>query len=425
MNNKIFAEVYGCSGNISDFEIALGLLKKEGYEIVDDVNDSDLNIIFTCIVKTPTADRMIYRIKELTKLKKPLIVAGCMPKTEREIIERINPSASLVGPNSLGIIPDVVKSALSYKKIVFTKDLKKPKVCMPRFRRNQIIEICEIASGCLSNCSYCEVKFARGKLFSYPQNLILKEIKNSLNQGCKEIWLTSQDCGCYGRDINSSLPELLQNICKIRKKFFIRIGMMNPIYVDRILDDLINSYNSEKVFKFLHLPVQSGSDRILKMMNRFYTIKDFKNIVKEFKKEFPFLTLSTDVIVGFPSEKNKDFQKTFDLIEKIKPDIVNISKFGPRPGTEAAKMEQLSRKIIDQRTKKLIDLVEKIKIKNNQKWLNWDGDVLIDEIGERGGLIGRNFAYKPVLTDGKLGEFKKIKIKSIHSTYLIGNKVKK
>lgn len=419
MKNKIFAEVYGCSVNISDFEIALGLLKKEDYEIVNDADDSDLNIIFTCVVKTPTANRMVYRIKELTKLKKPLVVAGCMPKTEKKIIERINPDASLVGPNSLGVIPDVVKSALSCKKIVFIKDLEKPKLCMSRFRKNRIVEICEIASGCLSSCSYCEVKFARGKLLSYPKNLILKEIKNSLKQGCKEIWLTSQDCSCYGRDKNSSLPELIQNICKIKGKFRVRVGMMNPAYVKDILDNLIYSYKSEKIFKFLHLPVQSGSNQILKKMNRNYKIEDFKNVVRKFKEEFPFITLSTDVIVGFPSEKNKDFRKTIDLIKKIKPDIVNISKFGSRPGTKAAKMEQLSRKIINERTKELIEMVNIIKIDNNQKWLNWKGEVLIDEIGKKGGMMGRNFAYKPVLTKGNLGTFKKIKIKSVKPTYLI------
>jgi len=410
MKNKIFAEVYGCSANISDFEIALGLLTKRDYRIVKNTDNSDLNIIFTCVVKTPTANRMIHRIRELTKLKKPLVVAGCMPKTEKRTIEKINPDASLVGPNSLEKISDAVKSALSNEKVVFTKDLKKPKLCMPRVRKNRVIEICEIASGCLSNCSYCETKFARGKLFSYPKDLIVKEIKSSLNQGCKEIWLTSQDCGCYGKDRNSSLPELLQTVCKIKGKFFIRIGMMNPTYVKHMLDDLIDLYDSEKIFKFLHLPVQSGANRILKGMKRGYSTRDFKSIVKKFKKEFSFLTLSTDVIVGFPEERNEDFQETIKLIREVKPDIVNISKFGSRPGTEAAKMEQLSREKINKRTKKLVELVEKIKLNNNQKWLNWKGEVLIDEIGKKGGLIGRNFAYKPVLTEGKLGTFKEVKI---------------
>lgn len=197
--------------------------------------------------------------------------------------------------------------------------------------------------------------------------------------------------------------------------------MMNLTHIKHMLDDLIDLYKSGKIFKFLHLPVQSGSNRILKRMNRGYSIRDFKNIVKKFKEEFSFLTLSTDVIVGFPSEKNNDFQKTVDLIKKIKPDIINISKFGSRPGTKAAKMEQLPRRTINDRTKKLVNLVEKIKLNNNQKWLNWEGEVLIDEVGKKGGVIGRNFAYKPVLTEGGLGTFREVKIKSVRPTYLIGN----
>lgn len=419
MKNKIYAEVYGCSANISDSEIALGLLKKAGYKIIDNTNNSDLNIIFTCIVKTPTANRMIYRIKELTHLKKPLIVAGCMPKTEKDIIERINNRASLIGPNYLEEILNVVKSTLLNNKIVFTGNLRKPKLCIPRLRKNRIIEICEIASGCLSNCSYCEVKLARESLFSYPKKLILKEIINSLNEGCKEIWLTSQDCGCYGRDINSSLPELLQAISKLKGKFLIRIGMMNPVNVKYILNELIESYTSERIFKFLHLPVQSGSDKILKRMNRDYKIIEFKNIVKKFKKDFSSLTLSTDVIVGFPGESDSDFQKTVNLIKKIEPDIVNISKFSARPRTKAAEMEQLPREIIDYRTKKLAEVVGNIELNDNKKWVGWKGEILIDEAEKKDSSVGRNFAYKPVVTKGKIGIFKEVKIKSAMPTYLI------
>ena len=120
-----------------------------------------------------------------------------------------------------------------------------------------------------------------------------------------------------------------------------------------------------------------------------------------------------------PYEERKDFQKTVRLIKETKPDIVNISKFGPRPGTKAAEMRQLTREIINDRTKKLVELVEDIKLSNNQKWLDWEGEVLIDEMGKKGGLIGRNFAYKPVLTKGKIGNFKEVKIKSVRPTYLI------
>jgi tRNA A37 methylthiotransferase MiaB len=155
-------------------------------------------------------------------------------------------------------------------------------------------------------------------------------------------------------------------------------------------------------------------------MNRGYNVEDFKNIVKDFRKKFPLLTLSTDVIIGFPGENNEDFKKTIDLIEEVKPDIVNISKFGARPRTKAAKMKQLSRSIINERTKKIVEIVEKMKLENNKKWLNWTGEVLIDEKGKKEGMIGRNFAYKPIVTKGKLGNFHKVKISKIRPTFLEG-----
>jgi MiaB-like tRNA modifying enzyme len=420
MDEKIFVEVYGCSANQSDYEMGLGIIKKNGFKIVDNSNSSDLNIIFTCIVKTPTSDRMIHRIKELTKLNKPLIVAGCMPKTEKKNIEAISPRASMVGPNSIHIIDKIIKKALSGKKIVSTDDLKTPKLCLPRIRKNPIIEICEISNGCLNACSFCEVKLAKGNLKSYPLNAIIKEIKDSLKQGCKEIWLTSQDCGCWGMDNKSNLINLVDEICKINGKFLIRIGMMNPSHVKKIIGDLLKCYKSEKIFKFIHLPVQSGSDKILKSMNRNYSVKDFENIVKKIIHRFPMLTLSTDIIVGFPRETEKDFQKTINLIKKIEPDIVNISKFGARPGTKAEKMKQLSRKIINRRCKKLTELIRTIQLEKNEKWVGSAGEVLIDEVGNKK-IVGRNFAYKPViLKKGKLGEFKIVKIKSSSSTSLFG-----
>lgn len=415
---KVYMESYGCSANQADGEMMLGLLKKDGFNIVDSPNESDINIINTCIVKSPTENKMRYRIKQLSIPKKHLIVAGCMPKTERYIIEKISPNVSLIGPDSIGMISDVVKKTLSGKKVIHTRDLKKPKICLPRVRKNPIIDICEISTGCLSACSFCEVKFAKGKLFSYPIDLIINEIKTGLNEGCKEIWITSQDCGCWGRDQNLTLPKLIHKISGIEGKFFIRIGMMNPTHVKNIVDDLIDSYKSPKIFKFLHLPVQSGSDRVLKRMSRDYRVNNFRKIVKKFRKEFPFLTLSTDIIVGFPGETEKDFQDTVDLIKDVKPDIVNISKFGARPGTKAKKMEQLSVKIINNRSKKLSKIVKRIQLKKNENWIGWEGNVLIDETRYKN-VIGRNFAYKPViLKNAKPGEFKRVKIKSVSSTSL-------
>ena len=419
MLHKISVLTYGCSANRADSEIMCGLLKKSGYDIVNNPKESDLNIINTCVVKQPTQSRMIFRIKELTKLNKPLIVAGCMPKIERDVVEKIAPKASMLGPDSVQKIIKVVNDTLSGKKVILLKDLRKPKLCLPRARRNNIIHITPIAIGCTSACSYCCVRFARGKIFSYPPDLIIKDIEQALKQGCKEIWLTSQDNGCYGLDIGVRLPELLRGISEIPGKFFVRVGMMNPAHVKGIVDELIDAYKSNKIFKFLHLPVQSGSDRILGLMNRDYTVKEFKEIVKGFRKQFPFLTLSTDIIVGFPGETGKDFQRTINLIKKFKPDIVNVSKFGKRPMTKAAEMKQLPNYTIKERAGRLVKMVKEIQLENNKKWLDWEGEVLLDEEGKKGGVIGRNFAYKPIVTKGKIGTFMRVKITEIHQTFLL------
>jgi MiaB-like tRNA modifying enzyme len=418
MNKRVYSEVYGCSANVADQEIALGLLKKNGFKFVNDAKQSDLNIIFTCTVKTPTLNRMIYRIKELTKLNKPLIVAGCMPKTEKEIIEKINPNTSMIGPNSIEKIVDITHATMGGKKVTFLEDLKKPKVCLPRVRKNPIINIITVSTGCLNRCSFCSVNFARGKLFSFPEDMIVEEAKRAINDGCKELYITSQDNSCYGRDIGTNLTDLLDKICKVDGKFLIRVGMMNPLHLGDILNDLICVYQNEKIFKFLHLPFQSGSNKILKAMNRGYTVRDFKNIVKNFVKNIPSLTLSTDVIAGFPGETEKDFQMTIELIKKVKPDIVNVSKFGARPRTKAAEMEQLPVNVINQRSKELMGIVKKIQLEKNKKWIGWEGEVLIDEIKNKS-IIGRNFAYKTIISkEGKLGEFRNIKIENVSSTSL-------
>jgi len=347
-----------------------------------------------------------------------------MPKTERRIIEKINPNASVIGPDSIQKIVDVAHDTLKGKKVVFLEDLRKPKVCLPRIRKNSVIDIVPISIGCLANCSYCGVKFARGRLFSYPVELIVKEVEQAINNGCKELYITSQDNGCYGKDIGASLPNLLKEICKIEGKFFVRVGMMNPIHVKEITDELIEAYKNEKIFKFLHLPVQCFSERILKLMKRDYKPETVLKIIKKFYDTFPKLTFSTDIIVGFTSENDSDFEETIKFIEKIKPDIVNISKFGPRPGTEAAKMEQLHVSTVNKRSKQLYELVKTISLEKNQRWIDWEGEILIDEKGREDTWVGRNFAYKPIVVKSEknlLGKFIEVMITEAKSNYLVGN----
>ncbi|MDI6825587.1 MAG: tRNA (N(6)-L-threonylcarbamoyladenosine(37)-C(2))-methylthiotransferase [Candidatus Aenigmarchaeota archaeon] len=421
-NKKIYLETLGCSFNHADSEIMSGLLKNANFQLTDNPSTADVIILNTCYVKSATQNRVIHKIKSFQTNfpEKKLVIAGCMTEIDPRMLDSIAPNSSWIGPHRIKYIVDVVNNTINNNRVRLLGRKKDIKVTLPKVRSNPIIDIIQICEGCSSFCSYCCTRIARGKLFSYPIDSIAKEVNQAIKDGCKELWITSQDNSCYGKDINTSLPELLNEVCKVKGKFFVRVGMMNPTHIKDIIDELIESYKSEKIFKFLHLPVQSGSDRILKSMNRNYRVKDFKEIVKKFREEFPLLTFSTDVIVGFSGESDKDFHETVKLMKRTKPDIVNISKFGPRPGTEAEKMKQLPREIIDRRTKKINEVIERIKIKNSKKWMNWKGEVLIDEIGKKGGMIGRNFAYKPVVTSGRLGTFREVRIIEVRPNYLIG-----
>lgn len=407
---KIFVEAYGCSASFADSEMISGLIVNGGHTLVKDSSESDLNIVVTCSVKDSTANKMMHRINSLKS--KPLVVAGCLPKAEQDTVEKITQKASLLGPNSLGKTLQVIDSTLRGIKQVALEDSDLSKVGLPKVRLNPVIGIIEIASGCMSECTFCQTKLSKGDLKSYRLGDIIRQVETEISEGCKEIWLTSTDNGCYGFDINTDLPTLINAVSEIPEEFMIRVGMMNPMYMPRIKDELIKSFDSDKVYKFLHIPVQSGSDKVLNDMKRGHTVNTVKEVVKKAKERFENFTISTDVIVGFPSETNEDFEKTFKLINEIRPDIVNLSKYSARPGTEAAEWDQIEASEVKRRSKIIFNLINKISLENNQKWIGWRGKVLFDEETSEG-IKGRNEAYKSVFVKDK------IKIGQTHTIEII------
>ncbi|MBU1204656.1 MAG: tRNA (N(6)-L-threonylcarbamoyladenosine(37)-C(2))-methylthiotransferase, partial [Nanoarchaeota archaeon] len=358
---KIFIETFGCSANYNNSEIMAGLLVKKGHKIVDNPKKAELIIINTCTVKLPTENRVKKKIREFLKLKKKLVVAGCMPEVQKDLIREIAPKASLVGIHHVKNIAEVVEKILANKTVEKIGKRNEVKLNCPELRKNPIIQIVQISEGCNGICTYCIVKFAKGKLFSYPEREIVKQIKSGIKNGCREIWLTCQDTAAYGQDINLNLVLLLKKIVAIEGDFKVRIGMMDPNNLIMILDDLIKILKSDKIFKFLHIPVQSGNDNILKMMKRPYTINELKKIIKKLRKEIPEITISTDIICGFPSETGEQFNDSVKLIKEIKPDVLNISRFWPRPGTKAADMEgQIHGNITKQRSQEMTKVFNKI-----------------------------------------------------------------
>lgn len=395
---KVWIEAYGCSASMADSEMIGGILKEAGYEIATKRSESALNLIVTCSVKDTTEHKMMSRIRTMVKSGKPLVVAGCLPKADKAKIESASSSASLIGPNSIDKAPDAVRSALSGDRLVALKDSQLDKVNIPRVRLNPVISIVEIANGCMSECTFCQTKIAKGWLRSYRIGDIVRQIKSDIKSGCKEVWLSSTDNGCYGRDIDSNLVDLLQACCSIEGNFKIRVGMMNPMYLPAILDRMVRLFcENDKLFKFLHVPVQSGSNRVLRKMKRGHTSKTFIDIVQAFRDRIPEMTISTDIIVGFPSETEDDFKQTIDLLERSEPDTVNISRYAARPKTEASgwKEMKVSSQVSKERSEYLHTLTRRIAKKRNSLWREWQGEIVIDETGKV--MQGRNYAYKPVV----------------------------
>jgi threonylcarbamoyladenosine tRNA methylthiotransferase CDKAL1 len=395
---KVWVEAYGCSASMADSEMISGLLKGAGYEIATKQSEGALNLIVTCSVKDTTEHRMVSRIKAMSKSGKPLVVAGCLPKADRAKVEALSSSASLLGPHSIENAAAVVGSALAGNRLVALEDSASDKVNIPRVRLNPAVSIVEIASGCMSECTFCQTKIAKGWLRSYRIGDIMRQIQADLQAGCKEVWLASTDNGCYGKDVGTDLVELLRACCSIESDFKIRLGMMNPMYVPEMLDRMVDVfYENDKLFKFLHIPVESGSDRVLRKMKRGHAARTFLDAVQAFRSKMPEMTISTDVIVGFPSETEDDFKETLALLERTEPDIVNISRYGARPGTEAAKWKgmRVSSQVAKERSERLHVIAKRVAKKRNSLWQGWQGEIIVDEMGKA--VQGRNHAYKSVV----------------------------
>ena len=426
---QVFIKSFGCSANLADGEVLAGCLADAGYKLAETVEAADMVIYNTCAVKGPTENRMMAILKRVPPDKK-LIVAGCLPLINFERLCKEVHFDGVVGPAAGDKIVDIVKRVLNGEKVVALEGAAnaKPSLNLPRLRLNPVIGIVPINYGCLGSCAYCCVVFARGRLRSYSIQEIIERLRTDLSSGVREFWITSQDTACYGRDIGTNLANLLKALCNVKRDFKIRVGMMTPNLAKNILEDLIQAFENEKIFKFLHLPVQSGDDKILKRMRRLYAVEDFKDIVNAFRAKFPEATIATDVICGFPSESKEAFERTLRLIENVQPGIVNVSKFFARPKTTAADMHEdfVSSQEIKRRSGLTAKLTKEVASERNQRWVGWTGEVLVDEVGKvSGSWIGRNFAYKPIVlknsgSDDLIGKIFHVKIVKAFGTYLEG-----
>ena len=419
---RVHVETYGCTRNRADAEMMEAILVSAGYELAETPNEADYVVVNTCAVKDPTEKHMRARIKELIDSGKSVIVTGCLPHVNPEAID---PRVSgILGVKSIDKIAEAISVAESGGKLVSVEGWRErnlDKLELPRLWKSGVAFVVPISEGCLNACTYCATRFARGVLKSYKPELIVKWVKEAIARGYKEIQLSSEDTGCYGFDIGTNLAELLDEITAIEGEFRVRVGMMNPNHVLKFLDELVEVYRDKKVYKFLHLPVQSGDDDVLRRMGRTYTVEEFEGIVRAFRKKIPDLNLNTDLIVGFPGESDEAFQNTVELVKRIRPDKINVSRYSPRPGTIAARWKQLPGWLVKERSRELHRLRLAIAHEINRAYVGRTVEVLVHGPGRKGGIEGRAFNYKQVILDGgNAGKLGAVRIIWAGSTYLKG-----
>jgi threonylcarbamoyladenosine tRNA methylthiotransferase CDKAL1 len=403
----IYFETYGCPSNKADTEAMKALL---GEKVCETEEEADIIIVNSCGVKGQTERKILKRVSQLCE-KKKVIVSGCLPK----ITERIDSRASLLGINVSDIL-SVVSEVEKGNRVVNVADRRENKVLLQK--RFSLITTIPISEGCLHACTYCATRFARGGLHSFPKKTIIQVMRDAYESGAREFHLTGQDVGCWGHDLNETLPDLLSAIENMEGDFLIRIGMMHPGSIMNILDNLTDAFMNERVFKFFHLPIESGSEKVLRDMGRRYTIQNVFDIVQAFRKKIERLYLCTDIIVGYPTETEEDFKDTLEVIARLAPDKVNATMFSPRPRTAASRMKDMPDRIKKERSRRLYRLRMDIASQINRRYVGKRFLCFIDECGMKRNM-GRLPNYKPILVDGNMGEKKVIEISDFTPTYLI------
>ncbi|KAL9273903.1 Threonylcarbamoyladenosine tRNA methylthiotransferase-like protein [Drosera capensis] len=381
----------------SDSEYMAGQLSAYGYALSDVPEDADLWLINTCTVKSPSQSAMDTIISKGRAAKKPLVVAGCVPQGSRNLKEL--EGVSIVGVQQIDRVVEVVEETLKGHEVRLLNRKTLPALDLPKVRKNKFVEILPINVGCLGACTYCKTKHARGHLGSYNVDSLVGRVRTVIHKGVKEIWLSSEDTGAYGRDIGVNLPILLNALVAelpLNGSMMLRIGMTNPPYILEHLKEIADVLRRPCVYSFLHVPVQSGSDAVLSAMNREYTVKEFRTVVDTLTELVPGMQIATDIICGFPGETDEDFAQTVELIKDYKFAQVHISQFYPRPGTPAARMKKVPSAAVKKRSRELTAVFESFTPYDGmegQLERIWITDVAADGVH----LVGHTKGYIQVL----------------------------
>lgn len=398
-NKTIYAESYGCTFNHADTEKIVALAERQGCVQVP-ADEAECIIINTCTVVGATERTMLRRIRAYAG--KEIVVTGCMPVVQRDLLLETDPDLHLILPGEMYLTcPEVGAMTDPHTGVV------------------------QIGTGCLGSCSYCITRVARGPLKSFSAEAIVAEVEQLAAQGAYEIQLTGQDVSAWGMDIGQDLAYLLEQIAHAKGDFRLRVGMMNPATAGRIIDRLAPAFAHEKIFGFVHLPVQSGSDAVLASMNRGYTAAEFEAVVAAFRAVIPDVRVSTDIIAGFPTEGCAEFDETLEMIGRVRPTKVNITRFSVREGTPAARHHDLPDWVKKERSRALTRLTERIYDEENLRWIGRELPVLVTEQKKSGSVIARDATYQNIVIPEEilLGTRLRVKVTGHHRHYLLAESV--
>ncbi|MEM4359387.1 MAG: tRNA (N(6)-L-threonylcarbamoyladenosine(37)-C(2))-methylthiotransferase [Candidatus Bilamarchaeaceae archaeon] len=403
---RVYFETYGCTLNQADTDIMKGIVRNAGYEIAQSEKEADIIVFNTCTVKAATENKIMERMKRTLK---PFVISGCIYVNRKRILKEIK-NPVVLPPHCVGAICEAIETAKAGRSAWFTNSTEKSN--LTRELTTPILRI-PIQEGCTGSCYFCQTRLARPRLRSYPLKTIQMWIENGIKAGAREIQITGMDVGAYGLDNGDTLPALLKKIAEIDGNFKIRLGMINPHHLNRFGNELIEIMKSDKFYKFIHLPVQTGSEHVCRTMNRPHSVRDFVSWVNRFRAAIPNITIATDIIVGYPTETERDFMKTISLLKKIKPDVVNISKYTVRTGTKAAEMRHLHTNVIKERSRKITKLVRLLCVEKNRLAIGKTIDVLMLE---ENGRKGRTKNYKQVVLNRKarLGSWVQAKVERVN-----------
>ena len=432
MSNKIYIETYGCQMNFADTEIVLGILNNKGFSVAKSAEEADVVLLNTCSIRDNAEQRIYGRLGNLKnlKLQKPnmlLGILGCMAeRLRKDLIEEKKIVDLVVGPDEYRRLPEYIDIAFNGEKGIGVR-LSRTETYddIEPYREEGLSAWISVMRGCDKFCTFCVVPFTRGRERSRSLISVVQEIENLSKRRFKEVTLLGQNVNSY-KDDENDFADLLEACAKVDRTIRVRFTTSHPQDLsDKLLYTIADNPN---ICNYIHLPVQSGSNRILELMNRTYTIEHYLNLIDKARKIIPGVSFSTDIIAGFPTETSEDHIATLEVMKQVRYDGAYMFKYSPREGTKAFKMEDdVSDEIKTKRLQEIIDLQQKISYEKNQELIGNEEVVLVEGFSRKSDefFSGRTDTNKvvvfPVQSGIKVGDYVKIKINKATSATLFGD----